>query len=664
MHNTSAPVRRTRLLAAAVAGLSATFGLATTADADVASVIPADALVVIKTGSLEKVASDFTALATEWGLTELEPDLRDPIASFKEESGFEEGIDFAGEFAFYLPAGADFENQDEPPVVALVPITDFQAFLTNFNTAEQDGNVYIVTIEAPGMNGGGDPELMLEEDAGAEFGDAMQDEMGEDVVELEMEGELMMEGNGEQVFVVDYGDYAAISSARQFVGEKPAQTLQLAGATGEQFAEQDVTLYANFRELGPALNGLLEENDARGEIAKAIDEAFEDEEMPEMFRMFRPVADAAVEQGLKAFDTFMTEADAATVAVDLDPAAGIRSAIVAQFKPESYLATTFDKQFDVEGDALLKGLPEGRYLVYGGSNTNPQANLELWDDVAGPILDAIKQVEGGDELKALLTDGAEQLRKTLGATEFQRFGLMAPAGRPGQSALVQQVQLSGGDAEQLQASAREIAELTPRAMQMVQNMAAQEMGEEEAAEMAEMLPEVEFVEGEKDVAGVSFDAIRTTTPGNMQAQFVNNMIFGPGGQVTYLANVDGTLVSVAGLTDAQIEQVVESVRGGDAALAGSAGVEMVNQYLPENRTSVFYVDLGQAAKTGLEIAAGFNLLPPVEVQDGLPPFALAVAPAENAVHIVTIVPKDLVSAMIVTSLQVQQAAGGGGMEMQ
>ncbi len=57
----------------------------------------------------------------------------------------------------------------------------------------------------------------------------------------------------------------------------------------------------------------------------------------------------------------------------------------------------------------------------------------------------------------------------------------------------------------------------------------------------------------------------------------------------------------------------------------------------------------------------FGQAPPVRIPENLPPIGIAVGPEENSLQISTFVPKDLVSAMIVTALEVQQAQGGGGL---
>lgn len=593
---TRATTRATRLAAASAA--TAVLTLAGVASADVGEVVPADALVVLKANNIQQVSDDFAALSREWALDQVNPAFADPVAAFRQESGINEGVDFSADGAIYL-ANGNLEGE-QPPMVILIPITDYQAFLGNFqNVRQTDG---VDTADLPNAD--------------------------------------------EPAYFANWGEYAAMSPMAELVKTQPEETIQFAGVTGERVEERDLVLYANFTQLGPMLQQAMQEQGAREQFMQEFNNSFAD--APEGVQKYQPVFQAAASQVFGAVEAFLRDTEAATWSLDFDPEAGISSNVVAQFKPDSYLGSTLPTLETADG-SMLTGLPEGTYLMYGGSVGDAELSSKLFEDFAGPILAELDNIEGAEPVKQYV----EQVKQVIAATESSRFGLLAPTGQMGGSPLIQQVLIQNGQADQIFEATKQMAQAMPELMQQFAAEANVPQGQ---------MPDVStsFTEDAKTVEGVSFAKFSTQLPQNdpMQAMMMN-MVFGPEGQVTYAAVIDGSYVTVGGLTDAQIAEVVNAVQNEADPLSDKPGVDLVNENLPEQQTGVFYVNVGEIARTGLGFAQAFGQAPPVEIPQDLPPIGMAFGPAENAVQAGLFIPKDLVSAMIVTALQVQQGAQGG-----
>lgn len=591
----------TRLAVATTTG--AVLALAGVASAEVEDVVPADALVVIKANNIQQVSDDIAALSREWALDQVNPAFADPIAAFRQESGINQGVDFSADGAIFF-ANHDM-NGEQPPMVILIPITDYQAFLGNFQNVRQTDGVDTADL----------PESQ------------------------------------EPAYLGNWGEYAAMSPLAELVKNKPNETLQFGGVTGERVDERDLVVYANFKTLGPKLQQAMQERNAREQFMQEFNQGFAD--APQGVQKYKPVLQTAADQLFNAAEAFLRDTDAATWSIDFDPAAGIATNVVAQFKPDSYLGNTLPK-FESSDDSLLTGLPDGNYLMYGGSVGDVELSSQLFEDFAGPVLAELDKVEGAEPVKQYV----EQVKKVIQATESSRFGLMAPTGPMGGSPLVQQVLIQNGQAQQISDATKQMAQAMPKLMQQFARDANVPQGE---------MPDVStsFTEDAKTVAGVSFAKFSTQLPQNdpMQAMMMN-MVFGPEGQVTYAAVVEDSYVTVGGLTDAQIAEVVNAVKAESDALSQKPGLDLVNQNLPEQRTGAFYINVGEMARTGLGFAQAFGQAPPVEIPQNLPPIGAAFGPAENAIQSGLFIPKDLVSAMIVTALQVQQGqqrGPGGGL---
>src|SRR5687768_13715285 len=122
----------------------ATFLVAGVARAQVLTHVPQDALVVIKLNNAEGMSKKLAALAQKLGLANMEPRLADPLGLLRQEAGLKDGLDAKAEAAVVLFKPAPGEN--EPQAVALIPVTDYKAFLSNFGDVKNEGGADSFTL--------------------------------------------------------------------------------------------------------------------------------------------------------------------------------------------------------------------------------------------------------------------------------------------------------------------------------------------------------------------------------------------------------------------------------------------------------------------------------------------------------------------------------------
>jgi hypothetical protein len=579
--------------------------------ADVAEWIPSDALVVFKINKLQQVNQEAAALMREFGIAEQHPEMADPLAAFQAETGIREGLNLEGNLAVYL-ANGDLEGE-VPPMVILIPVSDYEAFLGNFkNRQDEGGGITRVRM--------GDQEEMEEGDMGAD------DDAG---------------------YVMQMGEYAGLSPMKDLL-KKPEQVIEFSGVTAGMLEDRDMVLYANMKQAGPMLFQAMQEQNAREQAREEMKQGLAENAE---FAKFEPVADAFVDQMFTLIERFLQESDAAAMSMDLGDQ-GIGLGGVAQFKEGSYLAEMFGGM-QASDDALLDGLPEGNYIFFAGSTDNRETSTRFFDDFAGPIIEKLRAVEGAEKL----ADYVDAIRTQVTSAGEMRTGMFAPSGPLGGSALLQTVSIQGGDVAKLKQTQRQIAELQPEIM-------AQFMGqmEEEGMDMGMGSMQMKYEEGVKEVAGVNFDKLSTDMDPEQQqnspAAMPMRMLFGPEGPTTYLGQVEDKLLMVSGLSDQQIAAVIESVQGDSAPLADDAGVRMVLDQLPENRSAVFFFRPDELVRSGVGLSRQMGMNLPIQMPEDLPPIGFAAAPAENSLRTEGFLPKDLISALIVAALQAQQQFGG------
>src|SRR4051812_25073578 len=124
--------------------------------------IPSDALIVVKVNNLLQTSNKIAGLAKQFGVSDMVPQMGDPLGAFEEKTGMSKGLNKEGEFAFaylndeaYKPAeAAAGDNKParprarrmQPAMLVLIPVANYDEFLTNFTNVKADGDMSTVTL--------------------------------------------------------------------------------------------------------------------------------------------------------------------------------------------------------------------------------------------------------------------------------------------------------------------------------------------------------------------------------------------------------------------------------------------------------------------------------------------------------------------------------------
>ncbi|HYE21355.1 MAG TPA: hypothetical protein VEA69_23110, partial [Tepidisphaeraceae bacterium] len=390
--------RGAAVVACAVAAL-----VGTGANAQVLPLLPSESLVVIKVNNLQAVSDKAAGLIKDWGLDQMRPELTDPLGSVLTMTGMGAGLDKAGEVgvAIMPPNQAAAGGRQGPPdFLALVPVTDYKAFIGALPKATTEGE--LTTIKA----------------------------------------------GGRPVFVTNWGKYAAVSP-NQALATTKGQGIVPPPASAKELATKDVVVFANFKEIRKI--ALPQFQMMKPFILAQMNQGMQ--QAPNANPQMTAMVSAYMGQILSGVETFMTDADGVTFGITLDKD-GISTTLLTDFSPGSYLGKAVAGAKNT-GDSLTGGLPAGKYMIYGGMVFSPNS-AAMFNDFLGPIEKAV--AGAGDAGKPAAAYFAAT-RDFMGAVRQMNFGLMAPPANALQGGgFVQGVSVMTGDADKLAAAMKTISD--------------------------------------------------------------------------------------------------------------------------------------------------------------------------------------------------------------
>jgi hypothetical protein len=570
------------------------------AQAQVMDQVPSDALVVLRIKNLDQANKKVAKFAKGLGLDQMDPRWADPLGALEQEAKVGKGVNRGGDLAVAFLDPDKFGGNPEQSIVVLVPVSDYKGFLGNFKDTADEGGVTRATPQ---------------------------------------------EG-GDEVFLAQWGKYAALSPNKAIVARKPSGGIKLQGAAAKESDAKDAIIYVNMKAVSPKLLPQLREG--REQAMQQVVAALEAEDNA---RKFVPVAKAFVNQLLNLPERFLTDARSATIGLSLVDE-GITSTVMAEFEPGSYLGKLAAGIKNTDGP-LTAGLPDRRYFMVGGGAADPKTTAQLLTDVVDPITAELRKIEEARPFMAAI----DAWKKAAASMTGQSFGWVAPQGRLGEESLIQQVQVLRGDAKTIHESMRQ----TLKAMSEVFKMIPPEAGGG-AAVTFNIKP------GGKSVAGVALDTYETKinlpedNPGAAEAKQMMALIYGPAGQTGVMGAVDPkTFIAVQGGNEKLITDTVAAAKANDDKLANQAGVKMVSAQLPKSRAGVAYVNLEAIVNTGIQAGQQFGALPPnLRVKPNLPPIGMAIASEGSAIRIDGFVPNALIQGLMTAGLEAQRAFEGGG----
>jgi hypothetical protein len=400
-------MRHTRGILAATVALAML--IACSARAQVLTMLPSDAMVVIKIKNMQDVSAKVAALSQQWGLANMRPELNDPLGTLLTAANLGPGLTKNGEAAVAIMMPAPGAN--EPNMVFLVPVTDYKTFATALPNAKPEGELTSFT----------------------------------------------MANNPQPGYVADWGKFAAISPQKEMVGKK-GTGINVAGVAGKELDSKDLVVYANmktiakevlpkFQQMKPQALQMAEQEMAQGGGVNP---------------KYAPVMKAYLGQIFNVAEGFLRDTNAVTFGINLSKD-GISTTLLTEFEPGSYMGKALAQMKNTDA-SFTAGLPDGKYFMYGGMTMNPEVDIQLMNDFLGPIEAEVKKL-GADS--APIVSYLDSFRDYISATKQTTFGMVAPpANAIGQQGLIQAVGVVTGDTAKLSAAQKKMMETQGEIMKL------------------------------------------------------------------------------------------------------------------------------------------------------------------------------------------------------
>ena len=589
---------RRPVLAAALA----MFVVAGVARAQVIQQVPSDALVVVKFNNLQQVSKKVANFAQQLGIAQMQPEFADPLGSLEKEAKISKGLDRSGELVITMLDPEAHGGPDQSALI-LIPVTDYNTFVSNFADAKADGAVTQAT-----MGDGGRPH-----------------------------------------FMANWGKYAAMSPSRDVVAQKPSATLQVQGMAAKEMQGKDAVLFVNMPAIRAKAVPMIQQQ--RQAWLAQMEQGLAGN--PNAAKMV-PLARTAFNMALSFAEQLLNESQSVTFGVNLTND-GINITSMGEFLPGSKLGQQIARIKNSD-QSMLNGLPQGKYIFSGGFVCDPKATTEIFNDVVGPVTNDLNAL--GDQGKAV-SDWLSAMRAQLAATNGSTFGVLVPNAPMGAGSLIQEVVVVQGDAPALTKAMKDNFAASNNLSQSFQ-AALQPQGQ------AMQMPTYSFNDNAKTINGVKLDQIQMKlndnpqTPQEAQALQMLRMIYGPQGLSGYLGAVDPKHVVMGmGLDDQLMQQAVAAAKANKDALSSQPELRAVSGQLPQNRMAVGYFALDQLITTGVNYAKQMGMPVNLQLPPNLSPIGMTLASQGSAIHSDVYIPTQLVQSIVAASMQMMMQMQGG-----
>jgi hypothetical protein len=533
-----------RILQRMMAALTAVLVLPVLSFGQAMSQVPTNAMVVVHVKNLQDLSTKAAALATQLGLP-ANKSWDDTLGYLTKHLGLKQGVNNQGDFALALLDTGQGMNGPRPPLMLLMPVSDYQAALANYPNATTDGA--ISTIQMPDGNTG---------------------------------------------YAAKWGDYMAISAMKDCVAATPGG-LVLTAAASKQVDSNDVCLVVNMPGVRTRVLPLLMMG--RQQVIMQMGMGLRQSPMAKYASVFQVMAG----QFLDVVQNVFTQCDDVTVALNLAPE-GIHATYLADFKPDSHYGQLLASEMDTD-QSLLGGLPDAKYIAFGGSNTDAKVSTQLISEFVDPI---------SAELTKLGPDGQpyvdmiQAVKDIVGAQTGKAFGMLVPEGELGAGPLMQLEFVIKGDAKSI---------ATAMGKMMVAQQAQVKLMATSGLPVVPM--QITYTPAAKTVDGVTFDQMHTgvdmggaLTPQTAKISQYLSFLYGQDGINFYSGVVnDTTYLQVGGVSDDKISAAIAAAKSGDDVLGKQTGVQSTAAQLPKERLAAFYVPVDTIVNTVFTYMGKFGL---------------------------------------------------------
>jgi hypothetical protein len=560
--------------------------------AQVMSQVPANSLAVLHVNNMRQLSQKFADWNKQAGLNDnnAPPDSYPAVSA--DLLGYvtnrlklnDKAVKLDGDMALALINNLIAMNGPNPPLIALVPVNDYQAFINAFPGNTTDGA--ISTLAGP---------------------------------------------DGSTFYASNWGSYAALSPAREVLATARPGGLVLTDAAQKEVDSKDVCVIANM----PAIRGLVIPLLVAGRQA-ALNQMLTTIGRSPGGAEYAGVARVAFNQLTDLFQHLLTDCDDITYGLALG-SDGLTTSFLADFKPDSRFGQLTAAALNTD-KSLLDGLPDGKYLTLAGTINDPKVGSQLLGEFLDPIMVEVAKV-GPDAQFA--TDIMQAMKDLVAAQTGMRLGIVVPEGELGTSPLLQQIAIRTGDAKALHDVNRKLLQSLPAEMKAM-NPQANQMFQQTYTPAAKTIDGVVF-----DQSHTSFDMGGAAADPNLLklTQFFT-FAYGQDGLSVYGGVVnDSTELSVAGLTDDKISAAIAAAKNDADTLGAQPGIQSTAGHLPKSRQAVVYFPIDVLANTAFTYVAKFGLdmgvtFPPCD------PIGVTVATENSAIRVDSYIPTKLVASSV------------------
>lgn len=544
--------------------------------------VPANAEIVVVVPSLSGLNQKLAGLNAALGNNV--PWMNDTLGELKRNTGMLNGVNDSGSVAVVMSGLIESidNDADEPPFVLLVPVSDYNAFIGNFNTQPA----------ADGLT----------------------------PVELQQ---------GQSAFVRQVQGYAVLGADRDVVknytaGSAGQALFNKTGKLGGNAAgKSDVLLLVDLNQLGPKL---------LPKVNQSLDEAIAMYESNPELAGDTPV-DVRVVLGLykRVLGSLLQGTDMAVMGLDVTEL-GVGLSYAAQFKQGSEIAS-FIKPTTGSAAAILSLSADSPYFFASSQN---YGSVDM-PRILGLIKDTTRQVApkfaGFVDLSVAMMEGAQ------GATAVYYPGQMGLGGGLFNGVTV----IKATDGAAYMNGYRSFLDKLKQT-RVPLDVPGQLQEGQAPAEMAfftQYNANTTTVEG---VAIDQYELRYDFPPAMMQEMGQMGqlmMMAGLSAQRGYVANVDNHVIITSTTDLPTLTQAIKTVREGKG-LGQNQGITQVRQQLTPNPQFESYLNVGTLASFGLNMAAMFGQQLDVKVPANMAPVGYAISLGDNGASARVFVPMDVI----------------------
>ncbi|HEY1683842.1 MAG TPA: hypothetical protein VGG19_03690 [Tepidisphaeraceae bacterium] len=589
-----------------------------TANAQVMQQAPSDGLVVAKINNLKSLSDKIAGLAQRFGIAPFVPQLADPLSSVEQDLKITQGINPNGDAAIVQLDPDKYGQQVSQFGVILLPVSDYKAFLGNFSRPTESSDKPAADNAAPTTQAAPAPDA--QGIAAIAFPNAF-----------------------DTAYVAQWGNYAAISKVKSVLAT-PGKGITASGLAAKELQDKDFIIFLNIPAVREKAITYLKNN--RDSAVESWNQIMAHN--PNNAAM-RPMFTALIQSLIDDAQRIMEDGQAATYGISIGQT-GIRTTILGEFDPNSPIGQQV-AQVKNSDQSLLTGLPEAKYLFFGGVAWDPKTAGDVVQKVTADFRQHLS--EQGDKAKPQLKM-LDLYRQSVADMNSQAMGWLAPSGVMGQGGIFRIIAVQTGDAASMSVDQHSMLDL--------QTEISKATGD------PNMQMSFDYTANAKQLDGVNFNQFKlnfnvgpNASLQSRQADRMIKMMYGPEGLIGLTGQVDSKhLLTGMGAGDDDLTHAIDAIKAGADPLGGLAELKDVTSNLPTQRIAAFYVPLDQIAMTVASYARQFGMQLNIQLAPHMAPVGVTIGTEQSAIRLDSFIPTQTVQSLIAAGMQAWMAAQGGG----